>query len=265
MSLSYPELQKTLMDDLRLMHQPIAVKFFFNRAEVEEFKANVDNIYTPARPLSFCQWEIAPRMKGKTILAEKKNLGCANASFVFGWRSFSESEVKSHQKYARDRDQAERFVNAKPRLPEGELEAIAVSPLSQAHFQPDTVHFYVDNMQAYHLATYYMAALDVPQLRPAVGVNSSACGGNVFSYTEKTFNLVPACSGSYNAGKTERGEINAIIPGEHIGLVVEELLRRKQEFGSASITSPGDHFPGADVCKNCPMIDFKPLKNGAIA
>lgn len=41
-------------------------------------------------------------------------------------------------------------------------------------------------------------------------------------------------SGSYNAGKTERGEINFILPG--------------------------DGFPGADICKNCPLILFHKAK-----
>jgi uncharacterized protein (DUF169 family) len=197
-------------------------------------------------------------MKGQTVLAEKKHLGCPNAAFVFGWKSMDEAEVKSHEKYTRNREQAERFIQTKPRLPEGQLQAIAVSPLATTYFPPDTVHFYVDNLQAYHLAVDYMAALDVHPIRPSLTLNSSACGGNVLAYEEKTFNLLPACSGSYNAGKTERGEINVIIPGEHIGKVVERLLERKTHSDSASITRPGDPFPGADICKNCPLIAFKP-------
>jgi len=257
-SLSYAAMQKTLMEELRLMHYPIAVKFFWDQETIAEFRNNVKEFYTPAKPISFCQWEIAPRMKGQTVLAEKKHLGCANAAYVFGWKSLDDAEITSHQKYTRDRDQAERFVKSKSRLPEAELQAIVVSPLADTYFPPDTVHFYVDNMQAYHLGVDYMAAMDVHPIRPSVTINSSACGGNVFAYNEKTFNLLPACSGAYNAGKTERGEINAIIPGEHIGKVVERLLERKTQSSGASITRPGDPFPGADVCKNCPLIAFKP-------
>jgi len=113
-------------------------------------------------------------------------------------------------------------------------------------------------MQAYHLGVDYMAALDVHPLRPQMTMNSSACGGSVYTYQEKTFNQLPACSGSYNAGKTERGETNVMIPGEHIAAVVQRLIARKQLAGAASVTRPGDPFPGADVCKNCPLIEFKP-------
>jgi len=253
----YVQMQDVLMRELRLMHYPIAVKFFFDEVEIAAFQAGVEEFFTPAKPTSFCQWEIAARMQGQTVLADAHSLGCANAAFVFGWKALDAAEIRSHEKYARDRAQAERFIQTKSRLPEGKLRAIALAPLADTYFPPDTVHFYVDNMQAYHLAVDYMAALDIHPLRPAVTMNSSACGGNVFTFLEKTFNLLPACSGSYNAGKTERGETNVMIPGEHIGLVVDRLLERQQIHHGASVTRPGDPFPGADICKNCPLIAFK--------
>ncbi len=254
--MSYKEMQDVLMEELRLYHYPIAVKFFFKDEEIEEFKDKAE-FYLPVKPMTFCQWEIAARMKGQTVLAEEEGLGCNNAKCAFGWKPIDENEIKSHLKYVRDEKQAESFVRTKPRLPEGTLKAVAVSPLADTVFEPSTVHFYCDNMQAYHLAVDWMAALDTHPLRTNVTINSSACAGNVFSYLEKSANMLPACSGSYNAGKTERGEINFITPGDHIGLVVQRLLDRKAERGSSSVTRPGDNFPGADVCKNCPLIVFK--------
>ena len=178
-TLSYASMQQVLMDELRLLHYPIAVKFFWDQAALEEFRSQVAMFYTPAKPITFCQWEIAARMKGQTVLADKSHLVCSNAAFVFGWKALDGLEIKSHEKYTRDREQAERFIQTKARLPEGELLAIAVSPLADSYFPPDTVHFYVDNMQAYHLAVDYMVALDVHPIRPALTLNSAACGGNV--------------------------------------------------------------------------------------
>ncbi|WMW64484.1 MULTISPECIES: DUF169 domain-containing protein [Nitratidesulfovibrio] len=258
MSLSYKEMQQVLMDELRLYHYPIAVKFFFDEAELETFKDKAE-FYLPVKPMTFCQWEIAARMKGQTVLSGPEGLGCSNALVSFGWKEIDDNEIKSHAKYVRDLAQAERFVRSKPRLPEG-LKAIAVGPLGDAVVDPSVVHFYCDNMQAYHLAVDYMAATDQHPLKTNVTMNSSACGGTVYSYQEKTANMLPACSGSYNAGKTERGEINFVIPGEHMGLTVERLLERKRNLGSGAITRPGDNFPGADICKNCPLIIFKKEK-----
>ncbi len=249
------EMQRTLMEELRLYHYPIAVKFFFDQTEVDKFQDEVE-FHVPVKPMTFCQWEIAARMKGQTVYATKEGLGCSNAHYSFGWKGLDEGEVKSHAKYCKDLEQSKRFVESKLQLPEG-LIGIAVGPLADSIFTPDTVHFYCDNMQAYHLAVDYMAATDTHPLRPNITMNSSACGGNVWSYMEKQFNMLPACSGSYNAGKTERGEINVVIPGTQIESVVDRLLERKSKLGSSSITKPGDGFPGADICKNCPLIVFK--------
>ncbi|KJU84669.1 protein containing DUF169 [Candidatus Magnetobacterium bavaricum] len=251
--MDYKEIQHTLMEELRLMHYPIAVKFIFNDTELEDFKNNV-TYHIPVHPITFCQFEIGSRMKGQTILGTKATLGCANAQYVFGWKPLDDAEIKSHLKYTIGMEQAERFLRTKPRLPEGQLKAFVVSPLADSYFAPDVVHFYCDNMQAYHLVVDYMAAMDVHPLRPSLTMNSSACGGSVFSYNEGTLNMLTACSGSYNSGKTERGEINVMIPGGHIKQTTQRLLDRKKLHGSSSITRPGDLFPGADVCKNCPLI-----------
>lgn len=258
--MNYKEMEKILMDELRLIYRPIAVKFLFKDEEVQEFKANVENYTIPLKPLTFCQVEIGPRMQGKTVFITKESLGCANAAFVLGWRPMSDKEIDSHLKYCKDRQQAERFVKAKPRLPEGILKGIVVSTLGNSYFKPDTVHFYCDNMQAYHLLVFYMAAMDMHPLRPNITINSSACAGNVFSYLEKSANYLPPCSGSYTSGKTERGEVNVIIPGEHIEKTITQLLSIKERYSSSSFTRVGDPFPGADICKNCPLIHFREVK-----
>ncbi|EFL50003.1 protein of unknown function DUF169 [Solidesulfovibrio fructosivorans JJ]] len=261
--LSYQEMQHVLMDELRLMHYPIAVKYFFDQAELDDFKERV-SYYLPAKALTFCQAEIGARMEGITVLMGKEQLGCSNAKCVFGWKDIDAAEFKSHIKYCESLEQAERFVRSKPRMKEGLL-AAAVSPLADAAFPPDVVHFYCDNMQAYHLVVDWMAVMDKHPLRPNMTMNSAACAGNVYVYNSGEANVFLACSGSYNAGKTERGEINVAIPGKDIGRVVARLKARKEREGGAAITRIGHPFPGADICKNCPLIVFKKAKDPAAA
>lgn len=256
----YKEIQDVLMKELRLYHYPVAVKFFFDQEEVDAFQAAAPEIHTPLKAMTFCQWELAARMKGQIVYSDVNGLGCGNALFCFGWKELDDGEIKGHAKYTRDLEQAARFVNTKPRMRPGLL-GVAVAPLGSIDglFEPDTVHFYCDNMQAYHLAVDYMAAMDIHPLRPSITMNSSACGGNVHTFMAGEFNMLPACSGSYNAGKTERGEINVIIPGSTMKDVFGRLMDRIRET-SSSITRPGDGFPGADICKNCPLIIFKKEK-----
>ncbi len=170
--------------------------------------------------------------------------------------------MKTQLKYCNDLDQAERFMHSKPKMDFESLKGIVPGPLAECQGTPHVVHFYCDNIQAYHLAVDYMAATDTHPLRPMVTMSSSACGGSVYCYKEHTFNMCPACSGSYNAGKTERGEVNVFITGDQLEPTVLRLLHRmNQNSGSSSITRPGDGFPGGDVCKNCPLIAFKKSKN----
>jgi uncharacterized protein (DUF169 family) len=255
MDYTYKEMQHTLMEELRLYHFPVAVKFFFDQEEVDAFKKEHDFV-VPVKPMTFCQWEIAARMKGQVVYAEQDTLGCSNARCGFGWKEIDAAEIKSHMKYVRDEAQAEKAVRAKPRLKPG-LIGVAVAPLGEAKYVADSIHFYCDNMQAYHLAIDWMAATDITPMRSNITINSSACAGNVYAYNEQLANMLPACSGSYNAGKTERGEINFILPEKDLRPLVAQLLRRKETYGSGAVTRPGDGFPGADVCKNCPLIVFK--------
>ena len=258
--LAYDEMQTLLMRELHLYHYPIAVRFFWNEPEIEDFKKNCNEIESPLKPITFCQWEIGARMQGKIIYGERRDLSCSNARYCFGWKELDEIEIESHAKYTRDSDQSKRFVSSKSRLPKGLL-GIAVAPLSRAGVfgGPDTVHFYCDPMQAYHLAVDYMAATDTHPLHSTITMNSSACGGNVWTHLNREFNMLPACSGSYNAGKTERSEVNVIIPGAQIANVCLRLMERIDSQGSSSIIRPGDGFPGADICKNCPLIAFRRL------
>lgn len=252
----YDEAQDFLMRELRLMTAPIAIKYFFDQKELDAFRAEV-SYYTPVKAITFCQAEIGARMENLAVLIEKEKLGCSNARFIFGWKPLDEAEAKSHIKYCQDLDQARRFVEGKPRLPENTLLAVAVTPLAQAPPASDIMHLYCDTMQAYHILGDWMASTDVHPFRPSLSINSAACGGNVASYLSGQANLFLACSGSYNSGKTERGEINVAIPFAHLPGILKRMQKRIDEQGGVAITRLGNPFPGADICKNCPLINFK--------
>ncbi len=256
MAMPYAQMESVLMESLRLYHHPVAVTFLFSDEDVDAFRGAASP-FEPVKPLTFCQWEIAARMQNRTVLGTREKLFCTNARCGFGWQEIDEGEVASHLKYCVDADQARRFLESKPRMKPGELKAVGVGPLGQAVLPPSVVHFYCDSLQAYHLAVDYMASTDTHPLPTQIMMSSSACGGSVWSWQNSRFNFCPPCSGSYNAGKTERGEMNVFIPGEKIGGVVDRLLARMDKSGSASVTRPGDPFPGGDICKNCPLIVFK--------
>ncbi len=260
MGMTYKEMQHTLMENLRLYHFPVAVTFLPDEAAIARF-CEQSEIFVPANPLTFCQAELAARMQGKTVLMRPENMTCRMANIAFGWKEFEQKDLgMQRMRYTRTLEQARRVLEDRPKLPKGFMAAVAVGPLGDAAQDPSVVHFYCDPMQAYHLLIDYMAATDQYPLRPYLSTGSAACGGSVFACLQKTANMVTACAGSYSSGKTERGELNVMIPGEHIRQSVERLLERIEETGGASVTRPGDPFPGLDVCGNCPLIKFKKLE-----
>lgn len=251
----YAELSAFLMRELRLMHAPVGMRFFFDQKQLEDFKAT-QSFYSPVKPLTFCQAELGARMEGIPVLLEMDKLWCQGARLVFSLREMEEKDLGRHRKFCTDEQQAKHFVASKPRF-RTSLLAVALNPLELQPTPPDIVHFCCDNMQAYHLLNDWMAIRDVHPLRPALYVNSAICGGSVFAFVERQANLTLACAGSYNSGKMERGEINVMIPGEDLEAMVLRMQQRIRETGGISLTRQGHPFPGADICQNCPLIAFK--------
>ncbi len=252
--MSFAEMQECLMRELRLYHYPIAVQYLFDEAEVEDFKKEFSPL-VPAKSLSYCQWEIAARMRGDVVLGMPENLSCSSAAYCFGWKELDETILKSHLHLVRDMEQGESFFRSKVRLPMGQLKAVAVMPLGKARRTPTLAHFYCDNIQALFLCIDYMSATNAHPLRSCMSINSAACGGGVFSHIEQTFNTLPPCFGGHTSGKTERGETNVFIPGKDIEKTVLRMLERiKKPEALQGAPAP---FPGAHICKNCSRIAFK--------
>lgn len=243
-----------LMKELRLLHVPVGIQFFFDEAGRAAFGARAHQV--PRRSLTFCQAELGARMSDLRVLLDMEKLSCKGARYSFGVHTIQEKDVLANQKFCKDEEQTRAFLASKPRL-EKELLAVGMSPLGMCDEVPDVVHFCCNTMQAHHLVVDWMAVSNVHPLRPALCMNSAMCGGIVFSYNSGQANLTLTCGGSYNSGKMERGEVNVMLPGNYMQPMAERMAKRIAETGGVSITRQGHPFPGADICKNCPMILFK--------
>ncbi len=200
-TLSGADIVLALRNLLRMKYYPVAVKFFYDQAELDEFKKKKE-YKVSSHPFTFCHYLAASRQRGDILLGTAKDLGCTNAQFVWNWKDLDEGEVKSHLKYAKDMAQAERIVRSKKRLEKGLL-AFATAPLHKAGFKPDVIHGMSDVLQAYHLGNDWSAAHDIFPFEMTMTMNSSACHGVASVFLTKKPNITPMCSGSYTAGKTE--------------------------------------------------------------
>jgi uncharacterized protein (DUF169 family) len=257
--LSDSDIVFALRNLLKMKYYPVAVKFFFNPAELENFETNV-TYKTALHPVTFCAYVASSRQRGDILLGTADKIGCGNAKFVMKWKELDDAEIKSHLKYTKDWDQAERFVKTKKRLTEAPL-AFATAPLHKAPFTPDLVHGMCDTLQSYHLGNDWNAAFDNHPLEMVMTMNSSICHGCVQCYRVQKFNVTQMCSSSYTAGKTEQGEINWIMPYKQMEPTVHWMLERTIRDGGVSFPRTGETYPGFDICKLCPFLTFtKPKK-----
>jgi len=256
--LSHQDIVFGLRNLLKMKYYPVAVKFFFKEDELADFKSNAD--YKVAlRPYTFCHYVAASRQRGDILLGTADKLGCSNAKYVFGWKELDDAEIKSHLKYTKSLEQAERFVKTKKRLPPGLL-AFATAPLHGSPYQPDLIHGMCDPLQAYHLANDWCAAHDTHPFEMVMTMNSSICHGCVQCYVTGKPNVTMMCSSSKTAGKTEQGEMNYIWPYEQFEPTFHWTLERVVRDGGASFPRTGETYPGFDICKLCSFLVFKKPK-----
>jgi uncharacterized protein (DUF169 family) len=257
-TLSGADIVFTLRNLLRMKYYPVAVKFFYDKEELAQFKKETD-YKASAHPFTFCHYLAASRQRGDVLLSELKGLGCTNAHYIFGWKEYDEGEVKSHLKYTKDQAQAERLVKSKKRMKPGLL-AFATAPLHKAPYKPDVIHGMSDVLQAYHLGNDWSAAHDIFPFEMTMTMNSSACHGVAAVFLTGRPNITPMCSGSYTAGKTEQGEINWIWPGDQLEATVRWMLERTVRDKGVSFPRTGETYPGFNMCKLCPFLVFhKPV------
>jgi len=258
--LSHPDIVFGLRNLLKMKYYPVAVKYFFEEGELEAFRTEQD--YKVAlRPYTFCHFVAASRQRGDILLGTSEKLGCSNAKYVMGWKELDEGEIKSHLKYTKNREQAERFILTKKRLPSGLL-AFATAPLHKASFKPDVIHGMCDPLQSYHLANDWCAAHDTHPFEMVMTMNSSICHGCVQCYVTQKPNVTQMCSSSKTAGKTEQGEVNWIWPYDHLETTFHWTLERTVRDGGVSFPRTGETYPGFDICKLCTFLAFTKPKEG---
>ncbi len=251
-TLSKSDLVFSLRNLLKMKYYPVAIKYFFSEDELNAFKKSVE-YKVGLHPYTFCHFVAASRQRGEILLGTAEKTGCTNAKYVMGWKGMDDGEIKSHLKYTKDWQQAERFLKTKKRLPDG-LVAFATAPFHKAPYEPDVIHGMCDVLQSYHLGNDWCAAFDTHPLQMTMTMNSSICHGCVACYVDQKPNITPMCSSSYTAGKTEQGEINWILPGAHLEPTVRWTLERTARDGGASFPRTGETYPGFNICKLCPYL-----------
>jgi uncharacterized protein (DUF169 family) len=216
---------------LRMATAPVAIRF------VRDGEEAPSGLLRRFRKLTFCQTVAAASSGGYGFLVTRELLSCPNARIAFGFDDIDgetdalQKAAKSHVgKYAHNLDTAVELVKAKPRIPLGTVEAVAVAPLAKTNFVPDALILTLLPWQAYHAINGYLFATGQSSVPLEAGTNSLACAYvAVRSGFEQRLNLVTACTGGRAYAGFQTSDVILGVPWKDAEALRQGLVERAKE------------------------------------
>ncbi len=245
------EISTLLLRTLRLYHEPVAV-YLLRKAD-----PSFETFSRPRNRLSICQIVAHVREVGEGVLLRPEGLHCQTAAFMCGF-PFREERVKKTLYKFLQPEAAERLYSSRSRLPAGEFEALAFSPLDRAESPPEVLLLVVDALQAAHLLDFYLLGSGASEIPLTHYPNAAVCGSMVKAYLEQKPVMSLPCPGAFSSGKMDRGELFLAFPWKAFEVVIR-VLEDKARKGQVSFLG-GPRLVGEDICRNCPLIAFRSEK-----
>ncbi len=264
MTMTYTEIRDLLIWNLRLDFDPVGIRFLADDSEIP----NLPVTHEACAKLTFCQFLAASRQERYALVMKPDQLLCPNARAVFSLRELDQKkDTLRHMKYLVDKELSWQAARQKAKLEVGSCKAVYMAPLDwfdKTDFGPSLVFMVCVPYQAYHLLNEYMGAMKKANLIFFHTPNSAVCAGGVWSYNHQTANMTTMCAGSKTSGKTEMNYVNVFIPGEHMGRTAAQLARRVEKGGSSLLGKGFKPWPGMDVCGECPLFKFTPVRQPSV-
>lgn len=143
------ERQASLDRLLKLRYSAIALKF------VEDESVVPNSAFRPFRDkgkhIALCQAFALARRQGRVVYMRKEDHWCWNPLITYGMVDFKRGnpdfELISGFMGIPDKEKADDFVDAFPKLPYGKYEGTLIAPLEKADFEPDIMLIYSSNSQ----------------------------------------------------------------------------------------------------------------------
>ncbi|PKM92518.1 MAG: hypothetical protein CVU81_00035 [Euryarchaeota archaeon HGW-Euryarchaeota-1] len=207
------ELEKDLMELLKLQEYPVAVKF---AVEDNDFKG----VQKPKKDLYSCQMLKIASTGGYVIAAPQERLVCPNERLCFGFEEVQEKNINSQMRYAKSREIAEKEIELRPKT---KCIGIICGRLERVRFEPDILVLTVDAWQATRLAHAYVHETG-EDMTFVSGTNALPCAyGLVYVRNTGKPNITLPCSGARSYGKYGSDEMSFNIPWSMMGLFLDGL------------------------------------------
>lgn len=157
---NFMEASDFIRNTLRLKTFPVAVKFLKDKKDFPE-KTRQPSVVL-GKKVAICQAVTMARIYGWTVGLTKDDIICVPAAIAFGFSTSTDSAASLGKlfcegSYSKSEDVGRKEAASITRAEKDEYEAILLSPLQRATFEPDTVAFYgnpAQLMRLVHAWTY---------------------------------------------------------------------------------------------------------------
>ena len=213
------ELEKDLMELLKLQEYPVGVKFATEDKDFRGAQKSKKDLYS-------CQMLKIASMGGYVIAAPDERLVCSNERLCFGFEEVKEKNIDSQMRYAKSREIAEKQVALRPKT---KCIGLICGRLGRLRFSPDVLVLTVDAWQTTRLVHAYVHETGEDMIF-TTGTNAIPCAyGLVYVHETGKPNITFPCSGARAYGKFRNDEINFDIPWAMIELFLNGLKATDQK------------------------------------
>ena len=211
------ERARKLEENYKLRNYPIALKFYEKAADAPE--GTIFPLRDMKKHMALCQVFAYARMKGKTYGLTKEDHWCWTPLICYGCVDASPGTEAFEEvvKYIgiRDKDKARQFFADFPRLPLNKYEAVVVSPLRSAAFEPDVVLVYAEPAKINHMLRGIKSAVGGTISSVFDGIDSCIYS-TIPPITQNEYRITLPDPGERERGRCRDEEIILSVPGKRL-------------------------------------------------
>ncbi len=220
-----------LTHTLSLPTPPVAVKYFSEWSEDKEWELADKGFYRPKAPLNVCQFVGQARHHGRKVVATAEDQVCNIGALVTGLYPYDEEmkhgNIAKKDGVRKTPELCEAMFQTLPRIPFGEIKAIAFAPLDKMGLEPDQVIVYGSPLQVLKLIQGYVYA-EEPRFTITTCAKYGVCvEGMALAYTTKKPSVSFPCRGERVSSIVQDQELTITIQYQSLPAVIEGFEKTK--------------------------------------
>jgi uncharacterized protein (DUF169 family) len=224
-----------IRNNLRLKTFPVAVKFLKDKKDFPE-KTRQPSVVL-GKKVAICQAVTMARIYGWTVGLTKDDIICVPAAIAFGFSTSVDAAASLGKlfcegSYSKSEDVGRKEAASIKRLEKDEYEAILLSPLQRATFEPDTVAFYgnpAQLMRLVHAWTYR----EGQRVKGNFGGKVECTEYLLAPFKDQAPHIAIPGTGDRVFSMTQDDEMIFALPGKSLMALVQDLQEAGKKVGAS--------------------------------